>query len=144
MLCEKGNSRLGTIRSARTGEKWKWLSLSDSLRPHGLYSPWNSPGQNTRVGSLSLHQVIFPTQESNPGLLHCRWILYQVSYLGRYHIIHIRMAVIKRQCQKQIWLVVCLCSFQFVSNFTPSPPPAGLLISKNFRPIEFSTSFHNL
>ena len=36
--------------------------MSDSLRPHGLYSPWNSPGQNTGVGSLSLLQGIFPTQ----------------------------------------------------------------------------------
>ena len=49
--------------------------LSDSLRPHGLYSPWNSLGQNTGVGSLSLLQGIFPTQGSNPGLLHCRRIL---------------------------------------------------------------------
>ena len=42
--------------------------LSDSLRPRGLYSPWNSPGQNTGVGSLSLLQGIFPTQGSNPGI----------------------------------------------------------------------------
>ena len=34
------------------------------------------------VGSLSLLQGIFPTQESNQGLLHCRWILYQLSYQG--------------------------------------------------------------
>ena len=47
-----------------------------TLRPHGLYSPWNFPGQNTRVGSLSLLQGIFPTQGSNPGLPHCRRILY--------------------------------------------------------------------
>ena len=40
------------------------------------YSPWNSPGQNTGVGSLSLLQQIFPTQEFNWGLLHCRQILY--------------------------------------------------------------------
>ena len=46
--------------------------VSDSLRPHGLYSAWNSPGQNTGVGSLSLLQGIIPTQGSNPGLLHCR------------------------------------------------------------------------
>ena len=44
--------------------------MSDSLRPHGLYPtrllcPWNSPGQNTGVGSLSLLQGIFPTQGSN-------------------------------------------------------------------------------
>ena len=37
---------------------------------------------NTEVGSLSLLQRIFPTQESNWGLLHCRWILYQLSYEG--------------------------------------------------------------
>ena len=55
---------------------------SDSLWPHGLYSPWNSPGQNTGEGSLSLLQGIFPTQGSNPGLPHCRWILYQLSYKG--------------------------------------------------------------
>ena len=44
--------------------------------------PWNSLGQNTGVDSLSLLQGIFPTQESNRGLLHCRWILYQLSYQG--------------------------------------------------------------
>ena len=64
--------------------KWKWKSLvlSDSLQPHGLYSPWNSPGQNTGVGSLSLLQGIFPTQELKQGLLNCKRILYQLSYQG--------------------------------------------------------------
>ena len=38
--------------------------------------------KNTRVGSLFLLQWIFLTQESNWGLLHCRWILYQLSYQG--------------------------------------------------------------
>ena len=56
------------------------LVQSNSLQPHELYSPWNSPGQNTGVGNLSLLQGIFPTQGSNPGLLHCRWILYQLSH----------------------------------------------------------------
>ena len=56
--------------------------VSNSLRPHGPYSPWNCPGQNTGVGSLSLLQGIFPTQGSNPGLLHCRQILYQMRYQG--------------------------------------------------------------
>ena len=53
--------------------------MSDSLQTHGLYNPWNFPGQNTRVSSCSLLQGIFPTQGLNPGLLHCRWILYQLS-----------------------------------------------------------------
>ena len=45
------------------------LVKSNSLRAHGLYSPQDSPGQNTGVGSHALLQGIFPTQGSNPGLL---------------------------------------------------------------------------
>ena len=56
--------------------------VSDSLWLRGLYSSWNSLGQNTGVGSLSLLQGLFPTQGSNPGLPHCRWILYQLSHKG--------------------------------------------------------------
>ena len=55
--------------------------MSDSLWPHG-YSPWNSLGQNTGVGSLSLLQGIFPAQGLNPGLPRCRRILYQLSHQG--------------------------------------------------------------
>ena len=44
--------------------------------------PWNSPGQNTGVGSLALLQGIFPTWGSNPALPHCRRILYQLSHQG--------------------------------------------------------------
>ena len=67
---------------ANVGESESHSVVSDSLRPHGLYSPWNSLGQNTRVGSLSLLQQIFLTQKSNWGLLHRRQILYQLSYQG--------------------------------------------------------------
>ena len=63
------------------GESESCSVVSNSLWPHGLYSPWNSPVQNTGVGSPSLLQGIFPTQGSNPGLPHCRWILHQLSYL---------------------------------------------------------------
>ena len=51
--------------------------MSDSLLLHGL---WNSPGQNTGVGSLSLLQGIFTTQGPNRGLPHCGQILYQLSH----------------------------------------------------------------
>ena len=54
-----------------------WLTLCNPMD-----CPWNSLGQNTGVGSLSLLQGIFPTQESNPGLPHCRKILYQLSHKG--------------------------------------------------------------
>ena len=43
---------------------------------HHLLCTWNSPGKNTGVGSQSLLQGIFPTQVSNPGLLHCKQIFY--------------------------------------------------------------------
>ena len=61
--------------------KCNWLSRVRTLcdLTYYIYSLWNSPGQNTRVGSLSLLQGIFPTQGSNPGLPHCSWILYQLS-----------------------------------------------------------------
>ena len=58
-----------------------WV-MTNSLQLHGLYSPCNSAGQNTGVDSLSLLKGIFPTQESNPGLPHCRQILYQLSQKG--------------------------------------------------------------
>ena len=59
--------------------------VSDSLQPHD-YSPpgfsvhGHSPGKNTGVGCHLLLQGIFPTQGSNPGLLHCRWILYHLNH----------------------------------------------------------------
>ena len=67
------------LKNERKKENESRSIVSDSLRSHGLYSPWNSPGQNTGVGSCSLLQGIVPTQGSNPGLPHCRQILYQLS-----------------------------------------------------------------
>ena len=67
---------------------WKW-KLLDYVRlfatPWIIYSPRNSPGQNTGVGSPSLLQRIFQTQGSNPGLPHCRRILYQLNHRGSHN-----------------------------------------------------------
>ena len=57
-------------------------AVSNSLQLHGLDSPWNSLGQNTRLGNIFLLQGILPIQGSNPGLPRCRWILYQLSHKG--------------------------------------------------------------
>ena len=51
--------------------------------PTRLLCPWNSPGKHTGVTCHSFHQGISPTQRSNLGLLHCRWILYHLSLLER-------------------------------------------------------------
>ena len=61
-----------------------------TLRPHGLQSarllcPLSSQGKNTGLGSHSLLQRIFPTPGSNPGLFHCRQILYHLSHQGMIH-----------------------------------------------------------
>ena len=74
-------SQADSLPSEPVGEvKWKSLSHVQFFWPHRVYSPWNSLGQNTGVGSLSFLQGIFPTQESNPGPPHCRQILYQLSH----------------------------------------------------------------
>ena len=59
--------------------------MSDSLRPLGLQParllhPWDSPGKNTGVDCHLLLQEIFPTQELNLDLLHCRQTLYRLSH----------------------------------------------------------------
>jgi len=75
-------SNLHTQSQILLSESESCSIVSNSLQPQGLCSPWNSVGQNTGVRSLSLLQGIFPTQGSNPGLSHYRWILYQVSHKG--------------------------------------------------------------
>ena len=68
--------------------------MSDSLWPHGLYSPWNSPGQDTGVG-CSLSRVSSQPRSPgdrqriirNPGLPYCRQILYQLSHEGSPRIV---------------------------------------------------------
>ena len=94
-LMSKGQEEIlggkGTVLhwAVAVGESESRSVLSDSLQPHGLYRPWNSPGQNTGVGSLSLLQGIFPTQESNPGLPPCRQRLYHLSRQGSPIITHV-------------------------------------------------------
>ena len=69
------------------GFPWKWKSLSHVplfalpwiVYPGRLLHAWNSPGKSTGVGCHFLLQMIFPIQGSNPGLLHCRQILSQLS-----------------------------------------------------------------
>ena len=58
----------------------KNVTIWQRLQPHGLHSPRNSPGQNT--GFSRILQGIVPSQQLNQGLLHCRQILYQLSYEG--------------------------------------------------------------
>ena len=72
---------------AQVVKKVKVKVTQSSVRLFEDRSPWNSLGQNTGVGNLSLLQGIFPTQRSNSDLPHCRQILYQLSHKGRPRIL---------------------------------------------------------
>ena len=69
-------------RICEVAVKWKLVShVRLFATPYTLWdSPWTSPDQSTGVGSRSLLQGIFPKEGLNPGLLHCRRILYLVSH----------------------------------------------------------------
>ena len=89
--------------------------VSDSLRPRGL---WNSPGQNTEVCSLSLLQGIFPTQGPNPGLSHCKQILYQMSYKGSPRILEwVAYPFSRGSSQSRNWTRVSCIACGFFTNW---------------------------
>ena len=69
----------------RAKSLWSFLTLCNpkDCRPLGSSVHGDSPGKNTAVGCHFLFQGIFPSQGSNPGLLHCRQILYFLSYPGK-------------------------------------------------------------
>ena len=79
----------GLVLSESSEENlWKWVEVAQScltlcrLYPARLLCPWDSPGKNTGVDCHFLLQGIFPIQGLNPGLLHCRQILYHLSHQG--------------------------------------------------------------
>ena len=74
---------------------------------------WNSPGQATGVGSCFLLKGIFPTQRSNPGLLHCRQILYQLSHWVWWNLSS-RILVKYELLQRLIPCIFLLSHFNFV------------------------------
>ena len=79
---------------------------------------WNSPGQNTEVGSLFLLQGIFPTQRSNPGLPHCRQILYQLSHQGSPRILKwVACAFSSRSSWPKNWIRISYIAGRFFTNW---------------------------
>ena len=107
-VCPRGSPHMGRIigcfLQSLKSESERHSVMSDSLRSHGLYSPWNSPGQNTGLGSLSLLQGIYPTQKSNPDLPHCRQIFYQLSHQGSPRILEgVAYPFSSRSSQSRNW-----------------------------------------
>ena len=91
LLCPWGVSRQEWVAmSSSRGSSQPRNPRSPTLQVASLPSEPPGKPKNTRVGSLSLLQGIFLTQESNRGLLHCRWILHQLSYQGSPHLLYTR------------------------------------------------------
>ena len=95
------------------------------MRPHGLYSSWNSPGHNTGVGNLSLLRGIFPNQGLNPGLPHCRRILYQLSHQGspRQGLISTTALPQEDYINRTTWHIILRDFFFTQPNFSTFLPP---------------------
>ena len=111
---------LGVNRAYRVKCEWSEsrLVMSDSFQLRGLYSPWNSLGQNTAVDSLSLLWGIFPTQGLNPGLLHCRRVLYQLSHKGSPRILEwVAYLFSRRSSQPRNWTMVSCIAGRFFINW---------------------------
>ena len=113
---------------------------SHGLQPARFLCPWDSPGKNIEVGCHFLLQRIFPTQESNPGLLHCRQILYQLNYeeSPKEGVCHLIMppqayALCNPLVYRQAWSLPAQ---------TPEWP--SLISEPNFSSSQQSNSFHHI
>ena len=106
------------IKHMDWSESKSYSVVFDSLWSHGLYSPWSSPGQNTGVGSHSLLQGIFPTQGSNTGLPHWRWILHQLSHQGSSGILEwVAYPFSSGSSQPRNWTGVSCIEGRFFTNW---------------------------
>ena len=124
------------LRRCSTSSAMKWSEsrsvMSDSMRPHGLDSPWNSPGQNTGVGNLSLLQGIFQTQGSNPGLPHCRQSFCQLSHKGSPRILEwVAYLFSKGFSQPRNWTGVSCIAGGFFTNWAIMEAPSATGKSKS-------------
>ena len=103
--------------------------MSLSLPPYGLYSQWNSLGQNTGVSSLSLLQRIFPTQGSNPGLPHYRQILYELSHRGSPRVLEwVAYPFSSRSSRPRNWTGVSCIAGGFFTNWTIRETPYSPIV----------------
>ena len=95
---------------------------------------WNSPGQNTGVGSLSLLQGIFLTQWSNPSLPHRRKILYQLSHKGSPRTLEwVAYPFSRRSSQPRNWTRVSCSTGGFLTNWAIREALYTLVICKNHK-----------
>ena len=104
--------------------KWKSLSHSQLFVKLWTHSQCNSPSQVTGMGSLSLLQEIFPNQGLNPGLSHCKWILYQLSHKGSPRILVLLVYPFSRgSFRPNNWTRVSCIAGRFFTNWAIREAP---------------------
>ena len=109
--------------------------------PPGSSVCGDSPGNNTGVGCHALLQGIFLTQESNPGLPHCRWILYYLSHQGKSYFAYIDFSLKKKKIGTTF-----KSSFRFTAKLLgrwifptyPLSPNMGSLFHYQHLPLEWN------
>ena len=123
---------------------WKWKNKAWSFRyvlclvvqscptlcdpmdcsPPGSSVHGDSPGKNTGVGCHALLQGIFPTQGSNPGHLHCRWILYHLSHQGSRRILEwLAYSFSRGSSQLRKWTTVSWIAGGFFTSWATREAP---------------------
>ena len=116
-----------------------YLTLCDTMD----CSPWNSSGQNTGGGSLSILQGIFPTQGSNPGLPHCRQILYQLSHKGSRRILEwVAYSFSSRSSQPRNQTRVSCIAGGFFTNWAIREASTSLILEKRKSKLQWGTTSH--
>ena len=112
--------------------------MSNSLQLHGLYrlpgssAHGDSPGKNTVVGCHVLFQGIFPIQGSNPGLPHCRWILYYLSHQGKPRILEwVAYPFSKGSSQLRNWTGVSGIEYKFFTSLSYEGTQSFLYLDLN-------------
>ena len=94
--------------------------------PRGSSVHGDSPGKNSRVGCHALLQGVFPTQGSNPGLLHCRWILYHLSHQGSPRILEwVACPFASRSSWPRNWTRVSLIEGGFFTSWATREATQG-------------------
>ena len=140
IACTGEPGGLPSMGSHRVGHDWIDLAATAGIieqinkccDPHGLHTPWNSPGQNTGVVSPSLLQGIFPTQVSP----NCRRILYQLSHQGSPRILEwVAYPFSSRSSRPRNWTRVSCIAGRFFTNWAirkaKQITDSGNIIGKN-------------
>ena len=101
--------------------EWKEVKVAQ-LWPHGLYNPWNSPGQNTGVEFP--HPGHLPNPGIEPNLLHCRQILYQLSHHREaFQRVHSNLILV---LDTTCWCLVAKSYLTLCDSMNRSPPGSSV------------------